>query len=390
MRRLNNSLQKKGVDSKILSVAKGVKSKTVSLAIPNKLERKINSFFKPLTTRWGLDDPLNLNSRAIKRHPDFKTADIINFHRLPGVLSYLSLPSLTQEKPCVYTICDMWAFTGHCRYSLDCTRWKSGCGKCPYPDVAPKIDRDLTHIQWMLKKWVYSRSTLAIVVKSKWTANLVKDSILNNFPIYHIPNGIDIETYRPRDTSAFRAEFRIPKDKKVLMFGAQRLDDFFKGGDLLVQSLQRLPEKIRENTMLLTFGRNQNEISNSLNMPVVHLGYIESDAKKAEAYSTADLLLHPSRAEMFGNVTLESIACGTPVISFKGTGSSDTVRPNETGYLAEPENPDDFCHGIISLLDDKQRYAEMQKQCRKITVKEYSLEQLAQRYYDLYSHLLGT
>ncbi len=49
---------------------------------------------------------------------------------------------------------------------------------------------------------------------------------------------------------------------------------------------------------------------------------------------------------------LESLACGTPMVSFKIGGVGDLVRPGVTGYLAQPEDAEDFSHGILELLED--------------------------------------
>jgi hypothetical protein len=79
----------------------------------------------PLITYWS--------TQAIAQHPFYQEADVLHFHNLHGgYFNYLFLPYLTRNKPAVYTLHDMWGFTGHCSYSFDCNRWQKGCGSCPY------------------------------------------------------------------------------------------------------------------------------------------------------------------------------------------------------------------------------------------------------------------
>jgi len=123
-------------------------------------------------------------------------------------------------------------------------------------------------------------------------------------------------------------------------------------------------------------------------MVTVNLGYINSDRLKSVAFSTADLFLFPTRADNSPLVVLESLACGTPVVSFNVGGVPDLVRPGVTGYLAQPEDAQDFFHGILELLKDDNLRESMGKKGRAIVLEEYPLQLQAQRYIELYKQLL--
>ena len=82
------------------------------------------------------------------------------------------------------------------------------------------------------------------------------------------------------------------------------------------------------------------------------------------------------------------MACGTPMVSFNVGGVPDLVRPEVTGYLAEPENIQDFCNGIIRLLEDNELRENISKNCRAIAISEYSLDLQAKRYIELYKQVL--
>lgn len=388
MRRLHFGLREAGIDSNILCVRETEKSDHIVISKPSLLTTKWNSLSERITKKFGLEDVLNVNAFRIKRHQIYKAADIINFHRIPDVFSYLAFPSLTKDKPAVFTLCEMWSITGHCRQSVDCQRWKTGCGNCPYVHLPPAIQYDGTHIQWILKNWAYRHSNLSIVAKSNWMAKLVSQSMLNRFAVFHIPNGIDPHIYRPLDRKRCRSLLNIPDDKKVILFVAQRINEFIKGGDLLANALNGIPESLKSSSIVLFFGKNGETVTNRIDLSTINLGYLGSDQAKAIAYSASDIFLCPSRAENFPNVVLESMACGTPVVSFNVTSLPDLVRSGLTGYLAEPEDADSFRDKILALLEDDYHREKMGQNCRKMVINEYSLESLFQRYIQMYRQVI--
>lgn len=109
------------------------------------------------------------------------------------------------------------------------------------------------------------------------------------------------------------------------------------------------------------------------------------------AYSAADLFVFPTRADNLSLVLQESMACGTPLVSFNLGGVPDLVRLGVTGYLAEAENATDFCTGIIQLLvlEDEKLRQKMIHNCREIALQEYLLQLQAKRYIELYRKVLG-
>lgn len=389
MRRLNKGLRRHGIDSKILCVREVKKSPYVIQSKPSLIATKWNAYTERITMMLGLEDVLNVNSFRIKNSQAYSDADVIHLHRVPNVFSYLAFPSLTRSKPVVWTLHEMWSFTGHCRHSLDCDRWKTGCGRCLYPHLAPAIKKDWTRLQWALKNLVFKHSNLVCVTPSKWLMKLSKQSLLRKFPIFHIPHGIDANKYRPIDKIQSRTKLRIPSDKNVILVVAQRLDTFIKGGDLLIRALRDMPEALKKESLVLVFGRDGQFISEKINIETVDLGYIADDDTKAMAYSAADIFVCTSRAESFCNVVLESMACGTPVVAFDVSALPDLVQPDVTGYLVEPENTKDFSFGITRLLEDSSLRNRMGKKCRQIVVKRFSQELMFERYLKLYHQVAG-
>ncbi|MEB3219536.1 MAG: glycosyltransferase family 4 protein [Nostocales cyanobacterium 94392] len=386
MYRLYTALKKNGVDCKILSAIKTLNSPDSSQIIRS---QRLENAVKKVISNIGLNDIHHVNSFNLKNHYFYQDADILNFHIIhSGYFNYLAIPSLTKNKPAVFTLHDMWSFTGHCAYSYDCDRWKNGCGKCPYPNSYPAVARDNTRLEWKLKNWVYNHSNLTIVTLSHWLDEQVKQSMLKHLPIYHIPNGIDTEAYQPLDSEQCRLVLGIPSNKKVLMFGAESLKDSRKGGDLLVKALSSLPDSLKAETILLTLGHGGESISETVGITSLNLGYVSSDRLKSIAFSAADLFVFPTRADNLPLVLQESMACGTPMVSFKVGGVPDLVRPGITGYLASPEDANDFCNGIVQLLEDQNLRHTMSQNCRAIAIEEYALETQAKKYISLYEKIL--
>lgn len=387
--RLHQGLLTQGVDSRLL-VGKAQSHSDRVTTTPPKKTRIESQLYRRLTKPLGLNYLHFLNTFNIPKTSVYKNADLLNFHNLhTGYFNYLALSSLTKNKPAVLTLHDMWSFTGHCTYSYDCDRWKTGCGKCPYPDIYPQIEKDNTHLEWKLKNWVYSQSNLTVVAPSQWLYEQAKQSILNRFAIHHVPYGIDTQVYHPLDPQECRLRLKIPQGKKVLMFGADSLAEKRKGGDLLAQALQNLPNSLKAETVLLIFGNSGAAIAQTVGMTTIDLGYLTTDESKTVAYSAADLFVFPTRADNLPLTLQESIACGTPMVSCKIGGVPDLVRPGISGYLAEPENAQDLCNGIVHLLEEQNLREQMRQNCRAIALAEYPLELQAKRYLEIYDQLVN-
>ncbi|VEP12240.1 Glycosyl transferase group 1 [Hyella patelloides LEGE 07179] len=384
--RLHQGLLDRKLDSRLLVGQAQTKSDRV--ATVQRKHRLENRLFR-LSRYLGLNNLNLISSFDIPKHQFYQEADVLNFHNLhTGYFNYLTIPNLTKNKPAVFTLHDMWSFTGHCAYSYDCDRWKSGCGQCTYLDSYPNVQRDNTQIEWKLKNWVYSRSNLIVVTLSQWLTQQVKQSLLNRFQIHHIPNGIDTEAYQPLERELCRKILDIPPHSKVLMFGAQSLSDSRKGGDLLLKALQALPQSLKAEIVLLTMGSSSNQITQTVGIKAINLGYLERDRLKSVAYSAADLFVFPTRADNLPLVLQESMACGTPMVSFKVGGVPDLVRHNVTGYLATPEDTEDLSRGIVQLLEDDELRQQMSQNCRAIALAEYGIEIQVQRYVNLYRQAL--
>lgn len=388
MLRLHEGLRNAGVHSRILCMKPTLQD---SVAFPRV---RGEGRLRAVTSRLGFNELHCLGSFRIQNLAAYVEADLLHIHGLHGgYFNSLALPRLTKTKPAVYTLHDMWPFTGHCVHSFDCDRWKSGCGRCPYPQLPDAIQRDATNWEWKLKAWSYSHSNLTFVAPSTWLCELAKQSMLRHFEIHHIPQGIDTDLYSPLDQETSRAALGIPSDKKVVLFLVRRMNPshdafYMKGADLFARAIQEMPDSLKRETLLLLVGDGGEALARKLDMATICLGFLSSDRLKALAYSAADVFVFPSRAENSPLVLIESMACGTPVVAFRVGGVPDMVRPGITGILAEPENATRLSEGIVQLLEDAELRNRMSHQCRTIAVKEYPLSLHVARYLALYRETL--
>jgi glycosyltransferase involved in cell wall biosynthesis len=355
----------------------------------------LNSIKKRLENQMSLQYLLRcFPFQALDQEP-LQSADVINLHDIiGGYFNYLALPKLSATIPTCWSLHNMWAFTGHCSYSFGCDRWKTGCYQCPLLRlkgeerelVGPEPTLfDLTRFVWGLKKRLYSRSRLHIVVGSTWMKNQVEQSILaGGASIVHIPDGACIDLFKPVDREMARQSLNIPANVPVVMVYATYNPR--KGLKYAIDALSLLEEEKRP--WIISVGQvgALDELSGKYHIRDV--GYIQSDILRNLCHNAADLMLLPTLADNLPLTVLDSLASGTPVISFRVGGVPDAVRHMETGYLAEYKNASDLANGIRVLLGSGDLRLRMRSNCRKVAKEEFSLGLQAQRYAELYGNLM--
>jgi glycosyltransferase involved in cell wall biosynthesis len=323
------------------------------------------------------------SSFGVARDSWFRAADVVQLHNLHGsYFGFTALPALSRRRPVVWLLHDQWAMTGHVAYSLDCERWRIGCGACPYPEEYPRIRRDTTALLWRVKRSVYARSRLQLVVPSRWLLELVGASpLLQQFPVRHIPNGVDTELFSPGSREEARRRLGLPLDRRVVFFAAADLDERRKGLHLLEAALAGL-----ERAPLLVLAGSGHEPER---VEAVSLGHVADETLLRDAYRAADVFAVPTTADVLAQTAQESIACGTPCISFDRGGVTEVVRHLETGYQAQFGSIGELSRGLETLLADDELLLSLSKRCRDVAETEFSVDLQVNRYVELYEELLS-
>jgi glycosyltransferase involved in cell wall biosynthesis len=390
--RLHRGLERLGTNSQMLVRAKFGHDRTVvaekslltklgppSESLPLRLypDRDAAMF----STQWLPDV---LASRAKEIDPD-----IINLHWVcNGYLQIETLPKL--DRPLVWTLHDLWPFTGGCTYPQTCDRFQANCGDCP--QLHSGKSADLSRWIWQRKAKAWAQLDLTIVATSHWMADCARaSSLFRDLRIETIPLGLDLDIYQPIDKQFARQVLHLPPDKQLVLFGAiNPTSDPRKGFQLLLPALQQLSQSgWQDRIELVVFGADLPAQPIDLSFKTHYLGCFHDDLALALVYAAADVTIVPSTQEAFGQTASESLACGTPVVAFETTGLQDIVDRHLNGYLAKPFDIKDLAHGIEWVLADPPRYQKLQFHAREKAVQQFAAEVQARRYLSLYEEILG-
>jgi glycosyltransferase involved in cell wall biosynthesis len=351
--------------------------------------RLLDGFGARIVDAAGLQYLYYPSSFALLRHPWLQEAQVVQLYNTHGgYFTHRVLPELSRRRPVVWRLSDMWPLTGHCAYSLDCERWTSGCGACPLLHDYPALPWDTTKRLFRIKADLYARSRLVVVATNSWMEEQVRRSpLLGRFPIHRIPNGVDVSTFRPMDKGDARRVLGLEDDRPIVLFAAHvARPGTRKGGEYVAPALARAAAAgVR--FRLVVLGEGAAAWPESGAYPTSRLEFTTDNARLAQVYAAADLLLWPAVAENFPNGIVEAMACGTPAVAFDTGGVRDAVRDGKTGYRAAHRDVDDLARGIGLLLGDAALLREMSEACRRVAADEYDEKTQARRHHDLYASL---
>lgn len=274
--------------------------------------------------------------------------DIVHIHNIHSHdCNFLALFRYLKENhiKVFYTFHDCWAFTGYCMYfdAVNCDKWKTTCCSCPQKKkFSWFFDRSSELHQ--LKKEALQDLDLTIITPSEWLAGLTRESFLKSYPIKVINNGIDLNIFKPTP-SDFRKEYHI-EDKFVLLGIASRWE-VRKGLDTFI----KLSKELDTSYQIVLVGTTP-EIDKILPPNIISIHRTEGQKQLAEIYTAADALVNPTMEENFPTVNIESIACGTPVITYNTGGSSEMLN-SLCGIVVDRGDFEGIVSGIKSLKQTK-------------------------------------
>ena len=249
-----------------------------------------------------------------------------------------------------WTFHDCWAFTGYCTHFIisKCDKWKSECHNCPqYKKFSWFFDRSKSLFNE--KKKYLQGLDLTIITPSLWLADLVKQSFLKKYPIRVINNGIDLSVFKPTE-SFFRKKNGLTHKKVVL--GVASIWEFGKGLDVFIKLSNLLPDDYR----IVLVGTDDN-VDKQLPSNIISIHRTHNQKELAEIYTAADVFANPTREDTFPTVNMESLACGTPVVTFRTGGSLEILN--------------DSCGSVVDCDDIDGMEIEVRRICEN---KPYSIE----------------
>ncbi len=391
--RLHRALLTQGVDSKMLVQYKFSDDPTV-IGPNNKLEKavaKLRPFLDSLPVRIyknrtkTLFSPSWIPSGNIIKKINKINPDIVHLHWITGgMLRIEDIPKI--KAPVVWSLHDMWAFTGGCHYDEECEGYKRNCGNCIV--LRSKNKRDLSYLIFRRKQNTFNhKKNIYIVGLSKWITNCSRSStLLKDKKNITISNPIDTNIYKPFDKYKARELWNLPQQKKLILFGAiSATSDPRKGFMELSVALQLLDKKL--NIEFIVFGSSQPTNAPDFGFKTHYLGRIYDDISLMTLYNAVDVMVVPSLQENLSNAIMESLSCGTPVVAFNVGGNSDLIDHTQNGYLAKPFDSKDLANGIEWILTNP-NYKELSKNAREKVLREFDSRVVAEKYIKLYKEIL--
>ncbi len=392
--RLHDSLLRINVDSKMLVQdspgGTGIVSATqsafekISSKLRNRLDEMLRWVYPQRQKAWWSASciPTKIARRITALQPD-----VVNLHWTNG--GFLSIQDLaTIRVPIVWTMHDMWPFTGGCHYSGTCRHYEKLCGACPQLGSTSTYD---------LSRWVHRQKSrhfpqldLTLLSPSRWLANRARtSSLFKDREIIPIPNGIDLTIYKPFDKTISRDLLGLPKERQLILIGAMSFESDSRKGlpnfQAAVQSLSKRPGAAAQ--AIVTFGGRKpiREMLGSIGRIDCHdLGVLSDEVAMHLAYSACDVFVAPSVEDNLPNTIVEAAACGRPAVAFSIGGIPEIIEHRKSGYLAQPFDSEDLANGIIWCLEDSSRLESLSDQARKRAEAEFDSALQARRYLSVF------
>ncbi len=390
--RLHRALVAENVDSRMLVQYRKSDDHTISVVASGKVGKAL-SLIRPtidsLPLRFyrnktaTLFSPAWLYSNRLVNTINKIAPDIVHLHWIcDGMVRIENFPKI--RAPIVWSLHDMWAFTGGCHYDEGCEGYLGKCKGCKVLGSGGRFI--LSHWVWKRKNRSYAKiPNWHIIGLSNWLRDCASASkLLVNANICRFPNPIDTGIYKQIEKDIARKLWNLPLNKKLVLFGAMAAtSDPRKGYGKLSQALNKLGKDIE----LIILGSSRPEKANGFVQKTHYLGYLHDDVSLATLYNAADVTVVPSLQENLSNAIMESIACGIPVVAFNVGGNSDMIEHLKNGYLAKPFDSDDLSEGIKWILNN-QHYDHLGHAAREKALREFDSRVVAKKYISLYEEIV--
>ena len=293
----------------------------------------------------------------LSRDSAILNADLIILHwSIGGLLNFDGYKRLLKlGKPILFFLHDMWTITGGCHHSFECEKYKTHCGCCPMFSTS-KV-KDLAYKQFEKKKALFDAfDNVSFAAPSLWLFQcMMEASLTKNKQLFHLPNVINRDVFKPFDKKVAKAILNIDPSKKVITFGAKTgTSSKFKGWSYLKDALQILKESSpKTDYIALIFGSEYDqETDNCVPYETIFTGLIFDDHTLNIIYNATDVFVTPTLADNFPSTVLESQSCNTPVVAFNVGGLPDLIDHKENGYLAQYKDHVDLYNGIKFCLEN--------------------------------------
>jgi len=390
--RLHKSLLAQNIDSQMLVQNKSSDDFTV-MTEENKIIKSFNKlrpFIDSLPVRLYQTKTLfssswfgfnNMINKINEMNPD-----IVHLHWISnGMIRIEDIAKI--KAPIVWSLHDMWAFTGGCHYSDECDFYLTKCTNCPV--LKSDKTNDLSKKVFIKKEKTYSKiKNMTIVGLSKWLNTCaINSTLLKDHKHINLPNPINTLSFKVFHKEKSQELWNLPKNKKLVLFGAMgATSDSRKGFSQLSKAMKKLDNN--SDIEFVIFGSSRPQNTPHLEFKTHYLGSLADDVSLVTLYSAVDVMVVPSLQENLSNAIMESLSCGTPVVAFNIGGNSDMIEHKKNGYLAQAFSTIDLKDGIEWVLNNE-NYDELCVNAREKVLSEFDSVVVAKKYIKLYEEILN-
>lgn len=325
---------------------------------------------------------------GLARHIRELAPDVVHLHWVAD--GFFRIETLQKiASPVVWTMHDMWPFTGGCHYAGSCEAFAAACGRCPA--LTRPREFDLARRGWERRQLAFAGGKVVFVAPSRWMAEQAgRSALLRAADIRIISNGIDTACFAPQDRAVARMKLALPHDKILVLTGAARLTDNTRKGFLhFVSALKLLrtlipPAKVE----LALFGSRNLGFTELEGFKVHNLGVLEGNEALVCAYASSDVFVAPSLEDNLPNTVMEAMAVGIPIVAYDAGGIPEMVDDGKNGLLAPTGLPEALGRALARMLNDESFRNGCRQPARDKILDSFGGEKSAAKYRELYEELI--
>lgn len=384
---LNLALQQAGVNSEMVS-AQGKRFKAARAA-----DRALWKLQRSPIETWR--SPARFGSLSAKEIND-SGADIVNLHWVTdGFISIEGIGGI--RKPVVWSMYDMWPFTGTEHYTpqVEHPRWVTGYSPLNRAPAESGVDLDAWTFGRKVQAWGQLATHATLVPPSRWLEQATNSSfLLSEWHQRRIPHAIVGSGMYPIPQREAREKLGLPQSMRLVLFlSSAGVDDHRKGFDLLREAMPERDPSGRQIGLVIVGpipdDARRRQIVASLPISCFWVSPTQRADDLLRLYNATDVVAVPSREDNLPLTAIESLACGKPVVAFRVGGLPDIVEHKVTGFLAEPFRPDSLRQGVLHELASEDRGKDFASSARAVALATFSPKAVARQYLDVYDQLLA-